>query len=105
MVGFARFITDRVTFAYLTDLTDVGSGPGCEGSTPASAGWPELRSLWLVASTSAAARMYMGALGAEEVARHRPTPSVADSGMLLVEMPGPANDIRFHATKNGTEAP
>ncbi|CAK7203336.1 hypothetical protein SEUCBS139899_006067 [Sporothrix eucalyptigena] len=123
MIGFARLITDRVTFAYLTDVYILpayqrrglgawmmrclrelceGSGPEREGSTPASSGWPDLRSLWLVASTSSAARMYMGALGAEEAARYRATPGVPDSGMLLVEMPGPANGIRHHATKNGT---
>ncbi|CAK7222701.1 hypothetical protein SBRCBS47491_004948 [Sporothrix bragantina] len=126
MVGFARLITDRVTFAYLTDVYILpayqrrglgawmmrclrelceGSGPGREGSTPTSTGWPDLRSLWLVASTPSAARMYMGALGAEEAARYRATPGVPGSGMLLVEMAGPANGIRHHATKDGTAAP
>ncbi|CAK7209702.1 hypothetical protein SCUCBS95973_000529 [Sporothrix curviconia] len=125
MVGFARLITDRVTFAYLTDVYILpayqrrglgawmmrcmrelceGSGPEREGSTPASTGWPDLRSLWLIASTKSAARMYMVSLGGEEAARYRPTPGESDSGMILVEMPGPANSIRNHATKNGTAA-
>ncbi|CAK7566673.1 MAG: hypothetical protein SEPTF4163_004624 [Sporothrix epigloea] len=115
MVGFARLITDRVTFAYLTDVYILpayqrrglgawlirclhelcaGSEPECEGSTPVSTGWPNLRSLWLVASTPSAARMYMGALGAEEAGRYRSTPGVPDSGMVLLEMPGPANSTR-----------
>lgn len=120
MVGFARLITDTVTFAYLTDvyvlpayqrrglgawmmrcLREFIEGSGVSGaSNPSSPGWPDLRSLWLVASTPAAARMYMAALGAEGVARYRPTPGEPESGMILVEMPGPANGIKHHATKN-----
>ncbi|CAK7272789.1 hypothetical protein SEPCBS57363_005325 [Sporothrix epigloea] len=115
MVGFARLITDRVTFAYLTDVYILpayqrrglgawmirclhelcaGSEPEHEDSTPVSTGWPNLRSIWLIASTPSAARMYMGALGAEEAGRYRSTPGVPDSGMVLLEMPGPANNTR-----------
>ncbi|KJR85290.1 GNAT family acetyltransferase [Sporothrix schenckii 1099-18] len=121
MVGFGRLVTDRVTFAYLTDVYVLpayqrrglgawmmrclrelchGSEPDRAGSVPSADGWPNLRSLWLVASTESAARMYMGALGAEEAARYRPQPGVPGSGMLLVEMPGPANSIRNHAKRN-----
>ncbi|KAL1891696.1 hypothetical protein Sste5346_007445 [Sporothrix stenoceras] len=126
MVGFARLITDRVTFAYLTDVYILpayqrrglgawmmrclrelcqGSGPdGERNSIPLTEGWQDLRSLWLVASTESAARMYMGALGAEEAARYRAQPGVPGSGMLLVEMPGPANGIRQHASRNAALA-
>ncbi|CAK7268106.1 hypothetical protein SEPCBS119000_002892 [Sporothrix epigloea] len=115
MIGFARLITDRVTFAYLTDVYILpayqrrglgawmmrclhelcaGSKPGHEQSTPASTGWPNLRSLWLVASSPSAASMYAKALGAEEAGRYRSTPGVPDSGMALLEMAGPANSTR-----------
>lgn len=125
MIGFGRLVTDRVTFAYLTDVYILpayqrrglgawmmrclrelcqGSGSDSEGSTPATDGWPDLRSLWLVASTDSAARMYMGALGAEEAARYRPLPGVPGSGMLLVEMKGPATGLRAYAARNATAA-
>ncbi|OAA59875.1 gcn5-related n-acetyltransferase [Niveomyces insectorum RCEF 264] len=117
MVGFARLATDRVTFAYLTDvyvlpayqrrglgawlmeclraLVAGGSVPGdADGATASKPGWPHLRSLWLIASTPAAARMYTRTLGTEAVARYRSTPGEPNSGMILLEMVGPSSGMR-----------
>lgn len=111
MVGFARIITDRVSFAYLTDVYVLPAyqrrGLGAwmtrclRDLLQRSPGWPYLRSLWLMASTPAAARMYIAALGGEAVARYRPTPGVSESGMILVEMAGPANGVKSRALETG----
>ncbi|EFX05202.1 gcn5-related n-acetyltransferase [Grosmannia clavigera kw1407] len=115
MIGFARLITDRATFAYLTDvyilpayqrrglgtwlmrcLRDMLMG---DGEVAAKPGWKNLRSLWLVASTPAAARMYETTLKAHTVARYRAIPGKPDSGMIMLEMSGPGN--AFERKKNG----
>lgn len=122
MIGFARLITDRITFAYLTDVyvlpayqhrglgtwlmsclremlvggptgTTTGETSG-DATTP---GWQNLRSLWLIASTPAAARMYETTLKAHTVARYRAMPGKPDSGMIMLEMAGPASG--FHRNR------
>lgn len=74
MVGFARLITDYVTFAYLEDVYVLpeyqGKGLGRWMMTCMNeiiSAWPDLRRLMLIASNLNAARLYQTNLGARDV--------------------------------------
>ncbi|EPE08472.1 gnat family n-acetyltransferase [Ophiostoma piceae UAMH 11346] len=124
MVGFSRLVTDRVTFAYLTDVYVLpefqkrGLGAwmvrclrelvaGTDGAPSKNGGengplreWAKLRSLWLLCTTPIVANMYTKALGMECVARYRSQPGVPDSGQFLLEMRGPANALKHYAQRS-----
>ncbi|KAK0385198.1 hypothetical protein NLU13_7676 [Sarocladium strictum] len=89
LVGFARLVTDYITFAYLTDVFVLKSHQRRglarwmmrairETLTP----WPYLRGLVLMTGDEAAARMYRQELGAVDI---NEGPS---KGLVLLEMPG-----------------
>lgn len=72
MIGCARLITDRVTFGYLTDVYVLEEhqkrGLGtllmkCLNEIVES--WPEMRSLWILASSPEAQKLYTSIFGAQ----------------------------------------
>lgn len=83
MVGYARVITDYVTFAYLTDVYVLpqhqGKGLGTrmmECLNQILDAWPELRRFMLITSDPAAIRIYEKTLGAKEMAKGKLLPMV-----------------------------
>ncbi|CAG9989708.1 hypothetical protein V2G26_011515 [Clonostachys chloroleuca] len=91
LVGFARLVTDYVSFAYLTDvfvLRDYqrrGLASWMIRSVKEVVmEWPDLRGLTLMANDRASARMYERDLGALEFDKG---PS---AGLIMLEMPGRA---------------
>lgn len=90
MVGFARLVTDYVSFAYLTDVFVL---PDSQRKGLASwmmrcikelvDGWPDLRGLMLMTHDKTAAKMYETTLGALDFDKG---PS---AGMMMLEMAGP----------------
>lgn len=91
LVGFSRLVTDRVTFAYLTDVFVLEShqrrGLACwmmRAARELVEPWPYLRGLLLMAGDESAARMYRRELGAVNI---EDGPS---AGLVLLEMPGKA---------------
>lgn len=91
MVGFARVVTDYVTFAYLTDVfvVDDFQRRGLASWLMKSLKeiideWKDMRGLLLMAHDPAAARLYKRELGALEFDKG---PS---AGLVVLEMPGPA---------------
>ncbi|CAM1506475.1 Fc.00g061160.m01.CDS01 [Cosmosporella sp. VM-42] len=91
MVGFARVVTDYVTFAYLTDvfILDDYQRRGLASWLMRALKeivdeWPDMRGLLLMTHDHAAARLYKRELGAVEFDKG---PS---AGLVVLEMPGPA---------------
>ncbi|KAK7426051.1 hypothetical protein QQZ08_007499 [Neonectria magnoliae] len=91
MVGFARVVTDYVTFAYLTDVFVVeeyqrrGLASWLMRSLKEIVNeWKDMRGLLLMTHDDAAARMYKRELGA---VNFNEGPS---AGLALLELPGPA---------------
>lgn len=91
MAGFARLVTDYVSFAYLTDvfvLRDYqrrGLASWMIRSVKEVVDeWPDLRGLTLMANDEPSARMYQRDLGALEFDKG---PS---AGLTMLEMPGRA---------------
>lgn len=91
MVGFARVVTDYVTFAYLTDVfvVDDFQRRGLASWLMQSLKeiideWKDMRGLLLMAHDPAAARLYKRELGALDFDKG---PS---AGLVVLEMPGPA---------------
>lgn len=89
MVGFARLVTDYVTFAYLTDvfiLEDYQRRGLAAWMMRAIKevvnGWSDMRGLLLMTSDKATARLYERELGAIDFDKG---PS---AGMLIQEVPG-----------------
>ncbi|KAM4063104.1 acetyltransferase (GNAT) family protein [Hirsutella rhossiliensis] len=89
MVGFARIVTDYVTFAYLTDVFVLeefqrkGLASWMMRALKELVGeWPNLRGLILMTHDKAAARMYQRELGAVDFDQG---PS---AGLVLLEMGG-----------------
>jgi len=88
MVGFARLITDYVTFAYLTDVYVLkehqGLGLGnfmMEGVKDACAGWPDFRrGLLITNGGSGAEKVYRRVFGAIDI---RERPRVDGEGELI----------------------
>ena len=79
MIGFARIITDYVSFGYLTDVYVLeehqGSGLGrwmMECLEEVLRGWPGLRRFLIVTSSPHAARLYETTLGAQPVQAKSP---------------------------------
>lgn len=73
MVGFARLITDHVTFAYLTDvyILDGHQGRGLgkwmmECLNELLDAWPDLRRVLLITGSPDANKLYTKTLGALE---------------------------------------
>lgn len=71
MIGAARLVTDRVTFAYLTDVYVLKEhqqrGLGtflmkCVNETVEE--WPSLRALWILSSSSESCKLYERIFGA-----------------------------------------
>ncbi|KAF4122159.1 Acetyltransferase (GNAT) family [Geosmithia morbida] len=90
-VGFARLVTDYVTFAYLTDVfvLDDYQRRGLASWMMRAIkdvvdGWPDLRGLMLMTHDEAAARMYKSTLGA---VHFDDGPS---AGLTVLEMAGRA---------------
>ncbi|KAH8722170.1 hypothetical protein BGZ61DRAFT_492537 [Ilyonectria robusta] len=91
MVGFARVVTDYVTFAYLTDVFVVeeyqrrGLASWLMRSLKEIVNeWKDMRGLLLMTHDESAARMYKRELGALDFEEG---PS---AGLVLLELPGPA---------------
>lgn len=91
MVGFARVVTDYVTFAYLTDVFVVEEYQRrglaswlMRGLKEIVDEWKDLRGLLLMTHDDSAARMYKRELGA---VNFNEGPS---AGLVLLELPGPA---------------
>lgn len=89
LVGFARVVTDYVTFAYLTDvfIMEEFQRRGLASWMMRALkevvdGWPNLRGLMLLAHDRAAARMYERTLGAVDFDKG---PS---AGLKVLEMGG-----------------
>ncbi|KAI5467681.1 hypothetical protein BGZ63DRAFT_410576 [Mariannaea sp. PMI_226] len=91
MVGFARLVTDYVTFAYLTDVFvhDEYQRRGLASWLMRCVKeivdeWKDMRGLMLMTHDDAAARMYKRELGVLDFDKG---PS---AGLVVLEMPGPA---------------
>ena len=74
MIGFARVITDYVTFGYLTDVYVEKEHQGrglarwmmhCLNETVSQ--WPELRGLFILTGSPDASRLYESTLGARDL--------------------------------------
>ncbi|KAL1869693.1 hypothetical protein VTK73DRAFT_3030 [Phialemonium thermophilum] len=79
MVGFARVITDHVTFAYLTDVyvlpqhQSKGLGKWLIDCLKELTGsWPELRRLMLLTTEPSTVKLYERTLGAKDVRESSP---------------------------------
>jgi Acetyltransferases len=93
MVGFARLITDHVTFGYLTDVYVLsehqGRGLGrwmmqCLNEVVSE--WPMLRRCILFTRGETAARMYRKTIGMMEWDGQK-------AGLIFMERPGPGKRI------------
>ncbi|VUC27489.1 unnamed protein product [Clonostachys rosea] len=91
MVGFARLVTDYVSFAYLTDVFVLRDYQRrglaswmIRSIKEVVMEWPDLRGLTLMANDKISARMYERDLGALEFDKG---PS---AGLIMLEMPGRA---------------
>lgn len=91
MVGFARVITDYVTFGYLTDVFVVtehqGKGLGrwlMECLNDVLESWPQLRRFMLVASAAHAVKLYEETLGTTD------WHTSFSSDLALLQKAGPA---------------
>ena len=89
MIGFARLVTDYVTFAYLTDVFVLREHQRkglarwmMVAVKEVVDEWPKLRGLILMTHSKPAARMYEQTLG---VVDFETGPS---KGLVLLEMPG-----------------
>lgn len=93
MIGAARLITDRVTFGYLTDVyvlkehQERGLGTflmKCLNEIVES--WPELRALWILASSPESQKLYAKIFDAHDffAANNK-------SNLRLLEKKGPAS--------------
>ena len=79
LVGFARVVTDYVTFGYLTDVYVLeghqGKGLGVwlmECLDDIISGWPRLRGFLLLTSGSRAISLYEKTIGAKTLAEAAP---------------------------------
>jgi GNAT superfamily N-acetyltransferase len=89
MIGFARLVTDYVTFGYLTDVYVLTAHQGkglarwmMECLDEVLAAWPHLRRCVLFTGTKGAARLYRETIGALDL-------SETSTGKLIVmERPG-----------------
>ncbi|KAK3350065.1 hypothetical protein B0T25DRAFT_258187 [Lasiosphaeria hispida] len=96
LVGFGRLITDRVTFAYLTDVYVV---PGHQGKgvgrwmmgcvNEILDFWPHLRGCLLLTGDPKAIKFYHETLGAEDFKKVAP-------GLVVLEKVGPAMKQNSH---------
>ena len=91
MVGFARVVTDCVSFAYLSDVYVLEEHQGrglarwmLECLNEVLDSWPYLRRLMLVATSQRGAKLYGSTLGARERSA-----SPSSSKLILMEKMGP----------------
>ncbi|KAK3333739.1 hypothetical protein B0T19DRAFT_135377 [Cercophora scortea] len=95
MIGFARIVTDYVTFGYLTDVYVLkehqGKGLGgwmMECVDERLNTWPDLRGFLLLTTHQSAVRMYQNKLGAQDIQEGK-------TKLLVMEKQGPAA-VRDH---------
>lgn len=91
MVGVARVITDRVTFGYMTDVYVLEDhqhrGLGTflmKCLNEVLEGWPELRALWILASSPQSCKLYEKIFGAVNFFEMNSNPD-----LTLLEKRGP----------------
>ncbi len=91
MVGFARLVTDTVTFAYLTDVYVLkehqGRGLGkwlMRCLDEAISEWPELRRCVLFTGDRHGAKLYAETLGMRDISLNEP------NGLIIMERVGKA---------------
>lgn len=93
MIGAARLITDRVTFGYLTDVYVLKEhqqrGLGkflmkCLNEIVED--WPELRALWILASSPESEKLYENIFDAQDFFATNNNPN-----LKLLEKKGPAS--------------
>ncbi|KAK4187196.1 hypothetical protein QBC35DRAFT_410987 [Podospora australis] len=94
MVGFARVVTDYVTFGYLTDVY-VEKEHQRKGLAKflmkcldeVLVSWPDLRRCLILTKDEDAARLYKGILGARDLSE------TSTAGLIKLEVPGSANKL------------
>ncbi|KAK7703631.1 hypothetical protein SLS64_008944 [Diaporthe eres] len=91
MIGAARLITDRVTFGYLTDVYVLEEhqqrGLGkflMKCLNEIVEGWPELRALWILASSPESQKLYAKIFDAQDFFATNKNPN-----LKLLEKKGP----------------